>query len=87
MRRLLPLAFGGMRGLDTDAAFQLRSRIANELMRAARANAGHATVEPMLALLDAVDRRLDQLAERPSLERRQRVADRGPSRRPSKARV
>ena len=45
--------------------WRLRRSVSDELVQAVRANAGHDTLEPMLALLDGIDRRLDQLAEDP----------------------
>ena len=68
----------GMRGLDDSGLWQLRRTVSDGLVQAVRADAGHDTVEPMLALLDGTDQRLDQLAEQPmaTVQQRQRIAAR-----------
>ena len=60
----------GMRGLDPDGLRTLRHNVSDELLRAVRADAGHDTIEGMLRLLDALDRRISKLTEEPDSEPR-----------------
>ena len=69
-----------MSGLDRGDLTQLRRRISGQLLlQAARNNAGRDVVEPFLALLDAIDRCIDQRDETPTVQQCQFVADKGPT--------
>ena len=68
-----------MRGLDPNGLRTLHRNVSDELVRAVRADAGHDTIEGMLRLLDALERRISELTENPtvSVSQRQLVADKG----------